>query len=396
MKSTAIKMALVIAAASMIGAGNVATSQAGLHVEVGYTSAPVDVRVWLDRGYDEYYGDADYEEVGAYYDVYPSVADVVLYVRAARNCYATVYVIDTEGFLHVVYPVSPYDGAYLVGGRVYRLWLGDYGFHRSCFGRGVAYAFAVTSPVPFAYTSYGLTVFGPHVGFQIYGDPFIASRMFYFSILPPACHRGVVSVSYARFYVREYVRYPSYLCLGYCGPDHVGPYYPHSCPSYRQYRVHARDPYRVLRPSVDLSDEIVRHTRIASTGAKDARDVRILERAEPRGKDPGDIRVRTAPRAEDAVRNERTVRSTKEAWVSSKQNYERMREMYERSSSQGRVESTPAVKKDATGTAMKSSKSIQRAAKDARAEVTLGDASSRAKRETEKVKRETEKAKRAK
>ena len=42
-----------------------------------------DIRVWLE---------------GETHDVYSDVDDVVLYVRAARSCYATVYVVDTGSY----------------------------------------------------------------------------------------------------------------------------------------------------------------------------------------------------------------------------------------------------------------------------------------------------------
>lgn len=442
MRSTATDRILLttIAAALLLAAGTVGTSHAGLRVEASYSSQPVDVRVWLDRGYDDYYGDADIEEIGSYYDVYPSANDVVLYIRAARSCYTTVYVIDTEGFIHVIHPLSPYDDAYLLGGRVYRLWLRDYGFHRACFGRGVAFAFAVSSPVPFAYASYGLGVFGPHIGFQIYGDPFIAARLFYQSILPPAYHRGFVSVSYARFYVREYVRYPSYLCLGWCDPHGARTYCAGGCGAHRQYRVHAKDPYRFLRPSRDAEvaeKESVGYTRITRTGVKDASDVRVSKTAPGRAKDVSDTRVskniqgrvkdasemrarkttqervaqnvvepaRPAARVKDPVAEQRVrqetpgatrlVRSTKDTYVTSKKDYEKMREIYEkseksgareirevhgRSGDQDRVQVRPAPAKTPAGAGnVKATKVNRRAVNDARETVALGDASSREK-----------------
>ncbi len=74
--------------------------------------------------------------------------------------------------------------------------------------------FAVGSPVPFDYSSYGAGVFVGGFGFRMYGDPFVACRDFYVSLLPGACRWDYVGVCYARFYVRDWVRYPSYLCYG--------------------------------------------------------------------------------------------------------------------------------------------------------------------------------------
>ena len=371
MRSTATKMMfLVFATTLVLTTAWIAPSSAGLRVEMVYSSAPVDVRVWLDKGpgnntyYDEYYDDAGYA-----YDVYPSADDVVLFVRASRSCYTTVYVIDTEGFLHVVHPLSPADDAFLVGGRVYRFDLRDYGFHDGYFGRGVAFAYAVSSPVPFSYASYGMGVFGPRIGFQIYGDPFVASKLFYISILPSGCRRGHVAVSYARFYVREYVRYPGYLCLGWDQHHGVRSYCRGQCAAHRHYRVHTRDPYRVLRPTHEVRGEYVEYTRINRTGAKDINDVRVRD---PRGDErrkpsyPKDRKFRESQTVRrqvrpiegkkpmvahnnsseskrvvrrsttvkpvnqsDAVRKNRVVRSSRDTFIKSKENSAKIRKQLE-------------------------------------------------------------------
>jgi hypothetical protein len=270
------------------------------------------------------------------------VDDVVLYVRAARSCYTTVYVIDAEGFIHVVYPLSPYDDAYLAGGRVHRFFLRDYGFHGRSFGRGVAFAFAVSSPVPFGYADYGLTVFGPYVGYQVYGDPFIAARLFYLSILPPACAHPFAGVSFARFYVHEYMRYPRYLCAGWHDHDGIRTHCDGHCDAHRDYRSHVRDPFRVLRPTASSDRETVRYTRIERTGAKNSGDVRVRtaeasparpDAVDRSGKGPAGERrsVRLDGGTAKDRSTDRVVRSTRDEFVASKRNYERLRAVYEKS-----------------------------------------------------------------
>jgi len=332
--TTAKKTMLALFAMSLAAAGIAGPSSAGMRFEAAYSSEPVDVRVWMDHGYGQ--DDWDAENTFDYYDVYPAADDVVLYVRAARDCYATVYVIDTEGFLHVVYPFSFYDNAYLPGGRVHRLFLRDYGFHRGCFGRGVAFAFAVTSPVPFGYAGYGMTIFGPHVGFQVYGDPFVAARMFYLSILPRGCNPEFAVVSYARFYVNEYVRYPSYLCPGWHEHHGVRTYCGGDCVAHRDYRIHAKDPFRVLRPASSVGNDAVRYTKIERTGAKDFGDVR-MRTSKTESQRPAPVTVskpnlterRTARLGSGS--SDRVVRSTRDEFVASKRNYEKMREDYRKS-----------------------------------------------------------------
>jgi hypothetical protein len=350
MMTYAKKILLAGFAAAAMGAVTYGTSGAGLRFEAVYTSEPVDVRVWLDRGQGYGYSDDGYyDDAGDYYDVYPSASEVTLYVRAARSCYTTVYVIDTEGFIHVIQPLSPYDEAYLLGGRVYRYRLADYGFDWNCFGRGVAFAFAVSSPVPFGYASYGVEVFGPRVGFQIYGDPFVAARMFYLSILPTRCNPAFASVSYTRFYVREYVRYPSYLCVGWHGSNTARTYCGGLCDAHREYRIHAKDPFSVLRP-VNVSDrESDRYTKIDRTGMKHYSDVRVRTRTSTAAGEPAvrskpvrieksaDARqIASVEKRSKSAAADRVVRSTKDAFVQSKRDYERAREAYRKTDTENR------------------------------------------------------------
>ncbi len=383
--TTAKKTMLALAAFGLFVTGVAGPSSAGMRVEAVYSSEPVDVRVWMDRGYGQ--DDWDAEDTFDYYDVYPSADDVVLYVHAARNCYATVYVIDTEGFIHVVYPFSPFDNAYLRGGRVHRLYLKDYGFHRGCFGRGVAFAFAVTSPVPFGYADYGMTIFGPHVGFQVYGDPFVAARLFYLSILPRGCDPAFAVVSYSRFYVNEYVRYPSYLCPGWHEYHGVRSYCGGECGAHRDYRIHAKDPFRVLRPASSVATETVRYTKIERTGAKDFADVRVRAPRTDAGRSapvtvskPNAAERRTARLGGGS--SDRVVRSTRDEFVASKRNYEKMREDYLKSGdSRGEAKSLPSSKTPASV----KSKVTKRGQDDARETATVTRRAADEPRETAKV-----------
>ncbi len=167
---------------------------AGAH---GYEVAgPAAVRVWVDGG-----------------DVFPSYRDVTISLRAERDCYATLFLVDTSGYLHVLYPSSPTDAAWVCAGRTYQYSACDVGLDRFD-GVGVAHLFAVGSPVPFDFSYYGPALFTASFGFRIVGDPFVACRDFYVSLLPAQCRWDFVGVSCARFYVHQWVRYPAYLCYG--------------------------------------------------------------------------------------------------------------------------------------------------------------------------------------
>lgn len=218
-----------------------------------YTSTRVingydtDIRVWLEHDYD----------------VYPSEDNLVFNIRAVRDCYATVYVVDTDGFIHVIYPLSPYDNAYIRGGMVYRFSPRRSDIFYSAYPRGIAYVFAVSSPVPFVYANFGVGIFGGTSVYRIYGDPFIACKRFYVSLLPRWVIMDRVSISFAHFYIREWVRYPHYLCRHH---HHWGE---HHCAdfdyAYRSYRLHHNSPYRVLRPDVQLPRAEREYTSIVKT-----------------------------------------------------------------------------------------------------------------------------------
>jgi hypothetical protein len=245
MKRNTIAVLTLLVGSLVLSAASFVPAEAGMSVGFTYAARPADIRVWLEAD-EVYHGDTHYQNSG--YDVFPTVENVVLNVRASRSCYATVYVVDTAGYIHVVYPMSPYDNTYLRGGRVYSFYLSDFSFG-GAFDRGVAYAFAVSSPVRFAYGHYGWGVFAGNFGWQIYGDPYLAARSFYVGLVPSSCDFRVIGVSHARFYVGEYVRYPSYLCAGWHDYHGARRYCRSGCGVYKQYSVHARDAYRVLRPA---------------------------------------------------------------------------------------------------------------------------------------------------
>jgi len=219
-----LMMAAAVTAAVMLPA----KSEATRYVAQATMSAPVAVRVWVDGG-----------------DMFPDYNHVTLWLRADRDCYSSLFLVDTAGFIHVL---NASDG-WLYGGRTYGYRASDLGLDR-LDGRGIAYVFAVGSPVPFDYSSYGNGVCVDSFGYRVIGDPFVACREFYMSLLPASCQWDNVGVSFTRFYVREWVRYPSYLCAG--GPFHVrvGDNCRDCADVYATYRCNAAAPYDAMRPSV--------------------------------------------------------------------------------------------------------------------------------------------------
>jgi hypothetical protein len=203
-------------------------------------SGPAAVRVWVEGG-----------------DVFRDYDDVTLWVRPERDCYTSLFLVDTAGFIHVLRVDDGADG-WLYGGHSYAYRACDLGLDRLS-GRGIAYVFAVGSPVPFDYSYYGAGIYVGGFGFRITGDPFVACREFYYSLLPVACRWDYVGVSFTRFYVREWVRYPSYLCAG--GHVRVGDGCGACDDVYVTYRRHAAAPYEAIRPVARYKDHYTTETR---------------------------------------------------------------------------------------------------------------------------------------
>jgi len=329
MKQLANRSLSVLVLTLAIAAVTASAPSAGVHFEVTYNSGPADIRVWLADeyadGYDHY--QAGYQE----YDVYASVDDVVLYVRASRSCFATVYVVDTEGFIHVIHPLSPQDEQFLRGGRVYAFHMADADFRRYGFDRGVAYVYAVSSPVPFRFASYGWGVFGDNYGYRIQGDPYLAAHEFYGTLLPAACNVNRIGISYARFYVREYARYPRYLCVGWHDYYGVRHYCRGNCMAYRHYHVHAKDPYVVLRPDFKVKHvTATNNTRIRrSADVKFKQTNSVVRRTVSRST----VLKTTSKRAVVIDRNtpqNRVVKSSKSSVIRGKADLTMMRDQLER------------------------------------------------------------------
>jgi hypothetical protein len=281
LKSIALVTGVVLVLALGWSGAN-ATVYASHRVITGYDT---DIRVWLE---DEY-------------DIYPSEDNLVFYIRAARDCYATVYVVDTDGFIHVIHPLSPHDNAYIRGGRVYRFNPYRSDIFYSAVPRGIAYVFAVSSPVPFVYADFGFGIFGGTSSYRIYGDPFIACKRFYLSILPRWVVMDRVSISFSHFYIREWTRFPHYLCRHHHhwagnGPGHYCDDFDYA---YRSYRRHHNDPYQVLRPGAPAPRSERDYTSIVKMKNTQERSVRVRS-----GKE--NIAARTRPVSKPAKTVTRT------------------------------------------------------------------------------------------
>lgn len=318
-------MALALTALALTAFSTAAQADPPARVTV---TGNVDIHVWLDRPME----------------VYPSYDDVVLSVRANRGCYASLFVVDTFGYVHVVYPFDPYDDAWITAGATYRFRGCDIGLDR--FGdRGIVHVFAIGSPFPFDYAAYGEYVFAGRYGYRIYGDPYVACRTFYVSLLPAAYHWDRVSMASVRFYVREWVRYPAYLChcsrprASYVRVDGRC----HKCGSiYDTYRVHVSDPRVVLRRAPRYKDshgQSYAETRMERSERIDRAYKSTFGSGRTRAKASDDVgarrsRIVSAKRTDETVAVNRT-RSAEKA--------KRVRAVEKKSSQRGTPQTSPTA-----------------------------------------------------
>jgi hypothetical protein len=237
---------LLIAFVAMAAVLGTFAPAAQAHTPVVVTGS-TDIKVWVDRPWN----------------VYSSYDDVVISIHAARDCYLAVFLIDTLGFVHVVHPFSPFESAWVHGGVRYRfngreLGLGVLG------GRGIAHVFAVGSPYPFDFEQYGRSIFVGGFGYRVYGDPYLACRELYMTVLPGAYWRNLAGFGFARFYVREWARYPMYLCHGYHDAAvrvRVGGRCARCYRVYDDYRGHVNNPSRTFLTARTEYKEIYRADR---------------------------------------------------------------------------------------------------------------------------------------
>ncbi len=167
----------------------------------------LSVDLWTDRMQDEVYGIGDQMEV---------------YFRANSDCYVTIYSIDTDGNVDILFPQYPDDG-YVFGGMTYRL--PDYydAMDLRLRGpRGVGYLHAAASRRPNAFRL-GVYRGRYHLDVApIAGDPFLAINSINTRLIGGSHLHAVATVS---FFVGSRVWYPRYMCYDCHGRTvHFDPY----------------------------------------------------------------------------------------------------------------------------------------------------------------------------
>ncbi len=192
--------------------------------QASIADSPLQVEVWLDRG------------DGA---VYYSGEAMTVYFKTNMPSYVTVYNIDSEGYVNILYPYYPGMDNFVAGGRTYAIPGGGFDLDLIVDEPvGIGYIEAVASQEPFYLdewpflSSTGQETAGVEVIRRVNGDPFLAIEDINQRILPFS-EELVYSDDFAIYYVEEIVHYPRYLC----SDCHVPTYYHYDpygwvCPSY--------------------------------------------------------------------------------------------------------------------------------------------------------------------
>ncbi len=178
-----------------------------------------DVDVWVDR-----------DEGG----VYRPGESMRVYFRSTADSYVLVFNVDTDGYIHLVYPYGPEDAPLVEGGRAYRIPSRSDPYDLVADGPpGIEYVVAVASPYPFQDLPWYLSADRADGGRpdlendendtdsgQIEGDPYVGIDRIIRRIVPPG-REDRVATNETYFYIGRRVEYPRYVCAD-C---HYHPFY---------------------------------------------------------------------------------------------------------------------------------------------------------------------------
>src|SRR2546425_10842634 len=156
------------------------------------------IEVWTDRGDDPY----------------ASGQAARVSFRTEQDAYVTLFRVDTDGRVRVLYPREPWDDNFARGGREYEVldrssgdafYVDDY--------PGVGYIFAVAAADPFVYDAieredhwdYRLIADG-----RVRGDPYVALTDLAQRIVPDGYSDWDYDI--APYYVQQHYDYPRFLC----------------------------------------------------------------------------------------------------------------------------------------------------------------------------------------
>lgn len=161
----------------------------------------VEARIWVDRGEDPVLRRGD---------------RVRVYYRTSADAFISIFHIDTNGGVRLLYPSSPEVDPYVAGGRDYRLLFPRASQWYVDEDPGIGYYFIVASPDPldfrdfrFSYGTGGWDL--SFAGRTVYEDPFVAMDE-YIARLIPDWEVADYALDYLEYHVGDRHDYPRFLC----------------------------------------------------------------------------------------------------------------------------------------------------------------------------------------
>jgi hypothetical protein len=304
-----IAAAIGLAAASWILP--LTPSIAAAATQVPAARGRLSVDVWMNK-----------EEGG----VYQSGEKMQVYFRASEDAYVLIYNVDTEGYIHLVYPFRPRDPVRVQGGETYRVPARHDPYDLVAEGpTGVEYIVAMASPLPFLDLPWYLAP-GPSEESRdaiedgddldqgvIVGDPYVGMERLHRRLVPEDREDQVASAD-TYFYIDRRVEYPRYVCAD-CHHRTYGfdPYTSHcsvieiridaTWARYAPLRVHRARPrfYYNLRSTAPTRYRKWKSRWSSLDGSSTLRSKFVLER-EPRSREVTPRRT-TPPEFKDLRRN---------------------------------------------------------------------------------------------
>jgi hypothetical protein len=172
--------------------------------------------------------------------VYTRGERVRLYFRLDQDAYVTIFRVDTDGRVRVLFPREPWEDNFARGGRDFEVdgtQLGRDAFAIDDYP-GVGYLFAVAAPDPFVYEQIES---GDHWDYRVIadgrvrGDPYVALTDLAQRIVPEGYadwDYDIVSYNVERHH--DYPRFLCYDCHSYVSYSYWDPYYD-SCVRFRMF-----------------------------------------------------------------------------------------------------------------------------------------------------------------
>lgn len=206
----------VLAVTWMTLAVAASTAAAAEHVP----ASKLDVDVWINK-----------DEGG----IYRPGESMRVYFRSNGDGYVLVFNVDTEGYVHLVYPYGPEDAPSVEGGRTYRIPSRSDPYDLVADGPpGIEYVVAVASPYPFQNLPWYLSAERAEGGRpdvddeavddtesgRMVGDPYVGIDRIIRRIAPPG-REDRIATNETYFYIERRVEYPRYVCAD-C---HYHPFY---------------------------------------------------------------------------------------------------------------------------------------------------------------------------